>query len=302
MTNPGNADGTPPAEGQPGPSETGADDLAREPTGGADPTASEHTPDQPTAADQAADQAGDRPDEQAFDGSWAAAGETAPAYGESPPAGFAPLDYPGAGTEPYQPSGYPAPPPGAQYPPPYPPGPQQPGPQQPGYGYPAPPPYDAPRYPTPPYDPAQPPQFGAGQFGAAGHGAGQFGAGQFGAGQFGAAGYPDPNQPGYPGYYGYPQGYSQGYTQPPSTNTLSIWSLVISLISIPLLCSGLLSFLAPPAAIAGIVLGSLGLNQIKNTGENGRALAIGGIVAGAAVLVMVVVIILMIMLAAAAGA
>jgi hypothetical protein len=83
---------------------------------------------------------------------------------------------------------------------------------------------------------------------------------------------------------------------------LSIWSLVISLISIPLLCSGLLSFLAPPAAIAGIVLGSLGLNQIKNTGENGRALAIGGIVAGAAVLVMVVVIILMIMLAAAAGA
>ncbi|EHI13001.1 DUF4190 domain-containing protein [Mycolicibacterium thermoresistibile] len=279
MTNPGNADGTPPAEGQPGPSETGADDLAREPTGGADPTASEHTPDQPTAADQAADQAGDRPDEQAFDGSWAAAGETAPAYGESPPAGFAPLDYPGAGagTEPYQPSGYPAPPPGAQYPPPYPP-----GPQQPGYGYPAPPPYDAPRYPTPPYDPAQPPQFGAGQFGA--------------------AGYPDPNQPGYPGYYGYPQGYSQGYTQPPSTNTLSIWSLVISLISIPLLCSGLLSFLAPPAAIAGIVLGSLGLNQIKNTGENGRALAIGGIVAGAAVLVMVVVIILMIMLAAAAGA
>ena len=56
-------------------------------------------------------------------------------------------------------------------------------------------------------------------------------------------------------------------------NTLCIVGLVVSLISILLNCWGIVG-------IVGTVLSVIGLNQCTRRNENGRALAIGGIVIG----------------------
>ena len=70
-------------------------------------------------------------------------------------------------------------------------------------------------------------------------------------------GYPPPPQGGYPpGYYGYPP------RRP--TNGMAIASLVCAFLFAPL----------------GIVFGHLSLSQIKRTGEEGRGLAIAGLVIG----------------------
>ncbi len=67
-------------------------------------------------------------------------------------------------------------------------------------------------------------------------------------------GYPPPPNGGYAGYYGYPR--------PQPTNALAIVSLVCAFVFAPL----------------GIVFGHISLSQIRKTGEEGRGLAIAGLV------------------------
>ena len=89
-------------------------------------------------------------------------------------------------------------------------------------------------------------------------------------------GYPPPSTGNYPPQYG-------GYPPPPpGTNGLAIASLVCSLTS-PLLCSLI--------SIVGIVLGVVALNQIKQTGQQGRGLALAGIIVGVVIIVLTIVVI-----------
>lgn len=88
-------------------------------------------------------------------------------------------------------------------------------------------------------------------------------------------GYPPPPQGG--GYPPPPGGFSGG--APTKTNTLAIASLVCAVLG--LLCG--------VGSILGIVLGVVALNQIKQTGENGRGLAQAGIVVGAIFVVLGIV-------------
>lgn len=92
-------------------------------------------------------------------------------------------------------------------------------------------------------------------------------------------------QPGYaPGYApGYPQGYAPGYPPPyaaggygypapPANNGLAVASLVLGiagLIIIPIIGS-----------IAGIVTGHIARKQIRERGEGGDGMAVGGLVTG----------------------
>ena len=87
-----------------------------------------------------------------------------------------------------------------------------------------------------------------------------------------------PPPPGYgpppPGYGAPPPGYGAplGYQAPRGTNTLAIISLVGA-------------FLCTPV---GLICGIIALNQIKRTGEQGRGLAIAGIVVSALSVVAVI--------------
>ncbi len=76
-------------------------------------------------------------------------------------------------------------------------------------------------------------------------------------------GHPD-NYYGYPGGYpaGYPGGYPAGYPPTRATNSLAIVSLVCAFLFAPL----------------GILFGHMSLSQIKRTGEEGRGLAVAGLV------------------------
>jgi peptidyl-prolyl cis-trans isomerase B (cyclophilin B) len=68
--------------------------------------------------------------------------------------------------------------------------------------------------------------------------------------------YPPPPGP-YAGHYGYP-----GYPPPQSTNALAIVSLVCAFLFAPL----------------GIIFGHISLSQIKKSGEEGRGLAVAGLI------------------------
>ncbi len=63
----------------------------------------------------------------------------------------------------------------------------------------------------------------------------------------------------------------------PKTNVLAIVSLVISILGFNLIA---------------IILGAIALNQIKKTGENGRGLAIAGIIIGAISIVILIIVII----------
>jgi Domain of unknown function (DUF4190) len=93
--------------------------------------------------------------------------------------------------------------------------------------------------------------------------------------------YPQTNQGGYPPHY------QPGYPSPPRshTNGMAIGSLVASGLAIPL---GFLR-VGPLAAIVGVVLGIIALNQIKQSGENGRGLALAGIIVGGLILALTVI-------------
>ncbi|MCG5430767.1 DUF4190 domain-containing protein [Mycobacterium sp. MYCO198283] len=84
--------------------------------------------------------------------------------------------------------------------------------------------------------------------------------------------------PGYPPPYG-------GYGPPPQqrTNAMAIASIACSGTGLVL---GLLCLVGLIFAPVGVVLGVIGLNQIKHTGEQGRGLAIAGIAIGAGSIVL----------------
>lgn len=130
---------------------------------------------------------------------------------------------------------------------------QYPPPIAPPPGYQQPPGYGAP----PPYPPRypQPPQFGGPPGGFGGPPAG-----------FGA--YPAPD---YLGGYGQSQ---------PGMNGLAVGSLV----------SSLTGFLCCIGGIVGIVLGTIALDQVKRTRQDGYALAVAGIVIGVASLIVCLII------------
>ncbi|WP_308797097.1 DUF4190 domain-containing protein [Agromyces silvae] len=123
-------------------------------------------------------------------------------------------------------------------------------PDQPGAGVPTPPP-------------------GAGQPGYGQPGAGQPGYGQPGYGQPGY-GQPSYGQPGY-GQPGYGQ---PGYGAAPAnkTNTLAIVALIASI-------AGLVIFWFI-GSVVGVICGHISLNQIKRTREEGRGLALAGLIVG----------------------
>jgi peptidyl-prolyl cis-trans isomerase B (cyclophilin B) len=83
--------------------------------------------------------------------------------------------------------------------------------------------------------------------------------------------YPPPGA--YAGYYGYPA----GYPQPQPTNSLAIVSLVCAFLFAPL----------------GIVFGHISLSQIKRTGEEGRGLAVAGLVISYLITVLTIVVVLL---------
>ncbi|MFX0573151.1 DUF4190 domain-containing protein [Nocardia nepalensis] len=84
---------------------------------------------------------------------------------------------------------------------------------------------------------------------------------------------PYPQTPAYPNAY-QPYGYSQ---QPQGNNGLAIGSLIASIIG---LCS------CGIGAIVGIILGVIALNQIKESGQQGRGMALAGIWIGAVAIVL----------------
>lgn len=86
-------------------------------------------------------------------------------------------------------------------------------------------------------------------------------------GEFGQPyGYP-------PDYYSY--GYGYGYPPPRGTNGLAVASLICAFVFAPL----------------GIVFGHISLSQIKKTGEEGRGLAIAGLVIGYVITALTVLVI-----------
>lgn len=107
--------------------------------------------------------------------------------------------------------------------------------------------------------------------------------GQYGGGpppgyqpQYPAPGYQPypPQQPQY-GYYPQPQ-----YPRPTGTNGMATASLVLALLT-PIIGIG---------SILGVIFGCIALSQIGRTGEQGKGMAIAGIVIGAVFAVALVVV------------
>lgn len=78
--------------------------------------------------------------------------------------------------------------------------------------------------------------------------------------------------------------------QPTSTaariNPLALWSMILGIVNLSI------GWLIPlPIGIVGIVLGHIGLSQIKRTGENGRPYAIAGLVMGYVGLALAIILI-----------
>ena len=67
---------------------------------------------------------------------------------------------------------------------------------------------------------------------------------------------------------------------PPGTNPLAIASFVCSIVLVCLCGFG---------SVVGIILGVIALNQIKQTGQGGRGLALAGIIIGAVVVVLSII-------------
>jgi hypothetical protein len=105
---------------------------------------------------------------------------------------------------------------------------------------------------------------------------------------------PPPPSPAQPSPYGgHPGGYSPGYhpgwdyaggygAHRSGTNTMAITSLI----------AGILGVFCCIGSIVGIVCGSVGLNQIKQTREEGYGMAVGGIVISVATLLLYFVVVL----------
>lgn len=92
--------------------------------------------------------------------------------------------------------------------------------------------------------------------------------------------------PPYPTPGPYPYG-PYGYYPSPPTSTLAILALVFSLV-------------IPPA---GLVLGIVGLRQIRRSGEGGRGMAVAGVVVGGVftALFLIYFVLLIILITSGAG-
>ncbi|WNG86236.1 DUF4190 domain-containing protein [Mycobacterium sp. ITM-2016-00317] len=143
--------------------------------------------------------------------------------------------------------------------------------ETPGYptGYPPPGGFAAPDYPPPAYPPPYPDAGGPPPYPAPGYGGQGYGAPEYGSPSYpppppyGAGGYPPAG-----GWIGAEYGY--GAPAPQGTNSLAIGSLVAS-------CVGLFCCVG---SIIGIVLGIVAMNQINQTQQEGRGLAIAGVAVG----------------------
>ena len=101
-----------------------------------------------------------------------------------------------------------------------------------------------------------------------------------------APGYGAPTPPPPPAYgqpapaYGQP---APAYGQPPAakTNTLAIISLIASIAGIVILWG--------IGSIAGVICGHISLSQIKKAGEQGRGMAIAGLIVGYAGIVLAII-------------
>lgn len=98
---------------------------------------------------------------------------------------------------------------------------------------------------------------------------------------YGAAGYPAPP-------YTTPQG-GAGYAAPPKTNVLAVISMIASIV-------GVVGILPIIGSIAGAIMGHISLGQIKESGEQGRGMALAGVIVGWAGLGIVILIIAAILL------
>ncbi len=114
---------------------------------------------------------------------------------------------------------------------------------------------------------------------------------QYGQQQF--PGQPFGGQPGYPAYPGQQPGYGgyPGYPQPQQTGTngLAIASLSTGIIAFPFSCIPLLGYGSVFLAIAAIVMGVIAMKQTKQTGQQGRGMAIAGVVLGGVYLALFVI-------------
>jgi hypothetical protein len=71
-----------------------------------------------------------------------------------------------------------------------------------------------------------------------------------------------------------------GYPAPRGTNGLAIASLVCSLVGFA--CYGVPS-------LVGVVLGFVSLNQIKQTGQEGKGMALAGIIVGGVIIALYII-------------
>lgn len=103
---------------------------------------------------------------------------------------------------------------------------------------------------------------------------------QYGEQPYGVPAYAPPPYPAQPyppyqaqPYQGYPaQGYpAQGYPAGRGTNGMAIGALVAALVGI---------FACGIGAVVGAILGHIALNQIKKSGEDGRGMALAGVIVG----------------------
>lgn len=80
-----------------------------------------------------------------------------------------------------------------------------------------------------------------------------------------APAYSPPPPPAQAPTYAQQPAYGQPYPAQPKWNVLSILSFILSIVGI---------------SLVGIVLGHIGLSQVKKTGEQGRGFAIAGLILG----------------------
>ncbi|MEZ5204918.1 MAG: DUF4190 domain-containing protein [Acidimicrobiales bacterium] len=102
--------------------------------------------------------------------------------------------------------------------------------------------------------------------------------------------------PGYGYAYG-PSGPAWGPPSRPSANGLCVASLILGIVSFPLLCVWAVGAVT---AIVGLALGIVALRRMNRgeVSEEGRGMAIGGIVCSAIALALVVVVVVLVILAA----
>jgi Domain of unknown function (DUF4190) len=95
---------------------------------------------------------------------------------------------------------------------------------------------------------------------------------------------PYAQQPASPAPQYYQQPYGQYAAPTGGNNGLAIGSMVTGIVSLPLACC--CSFLGVIGGGVALVLGFIGMNQIKERGQSNRGMAIAGLATGAAAVLL----------------